>query len=383
MVYLSACEDYSEQKVRAALEAALSAVQGFSFVKPGMKVVIKTNLVAAAKPEAAVTTHPALLCALTDLLTERGATVVIGDSPGGLYNAVYVNRIYNACGMQAVKERGALLNQNFEKTEAENPAGLVLKRLTYTSYLDDCDAIIDCCKLKSHGMMGMSGAVKNMFGAIPGVMKPEYHYKFPDYADFANMIVDINEFFKDKLRLVIVDAVQGMEGNGPTAGTPRHIGMIAVSRSPYEADLVCAKIIGLTKDKVPTLQAALERGFTPAVAEQVQTNRPIADFAVNDYQHVAVPHSLLFAGDEKKPFKRAFSKLAGWVLRTRPVLRTSECVGCGVCKRICPAGAIQMEAGKAVIDRSRCIRCFCCQEFCPQGAMKVKRTLLARLALRL
>ena len=134
---------------------------------------------------------------------------------------------------------------------------------------------------------------------------------------------------------------------------------------------------------MPTLQAALERGFTPAVAEQVQTNRPIADFAVNDYQHVAVPHSLLFAGDEKKPLKRAFSKLAGWVLRTRPVLRTSECVGCGVCKRICPAGAIQMEAGKAVIDRSRCIRCFCCQEFCPQGAMKVKRTLLARLALRL
>ena len=379
MVYLSECEDYHKEHVRAALDAALMGVNGLDFVRPGMRIAIKTNLVAAAKPEKAVTTHPALLCALTERLTALGAEVVIGDSPGGLYNSVYVNRIYHACGVREAETYGARLNQDFTLAEGKYSAGRVLKSLTYTAYLDECDAIIDFCKLKSHGMMGMSGAVKNMFGVIPGTMKPEYHFKFPDYADFANMLVDINVYFQEKVKLIIVDAIEGMEGNGPTAGTPRKIGLILASKNPYETDLVCADLIGLTRESVPTLEAAYMRGFAPANAQEVQTNIPCEPFRIPDYQHVAVRHSLLFAGDEKSAFKRLLSKAAGAVLRARPMLAEQECVGCGVCRDICPARAIEISDGKAVIRREACIRCFCCQEFCPKGAMKVKRNALARM----
>jgi uncharacterized protein (DUF362 family) len=108
----------------------------------------------------------------------------------------------------------------------------VLKSFTYTAWLDACDAIIDFCKLKSHGMMGMSAAAKNLFGVIPGTMKPEYHFRFPDMRDFARMLVDINDYFAEKVKITLVDAVEGMEGNGPTKGTPRHIGVLLASASP-------------------------------------------------------------------------------------------------------------------------------------------------------
>ena len=116
----------------------------------------------------------------------------------------------------------------------------MLHGFLYTGYLDRADGIVNLCKLKSHGMMGMSAGAKNMCGAIPGTVKPEYHFKFPDYSDFADMIVDINEYFKP--RLTVTDAVVGMEGNGPTAGDARKMGFIAASKSPHAADLVCSEI---------------------------------------------------------------------------------------------------------------------------------------------
>ncbi len=378
-VFIERCNDYNESTVGEALDRLLDGFDALDFVKPGMKIVLKANLVAAAKPEKAATTHPALLCALTRRLTKMGAQVTVGDSPGGLFNAAYVGRIYNACKMKEVEKAGASLNSNFGVKEAGFPQGRVLKKLIYTSYLDDCDAIIDVCKLKSHGMMGMSAAVKNMFGAVPGVTKPEYHFKYPDYADFANVMIDINTFFADKLKLFIVDAVDCMEGNGPTAGTPRHAGALLASRDQYSLDLVCAGMIGLDSGNIPTVQAAISRGLCPERAEDVETNADIKDFRVEGFKHVATLHALTFSGDGKSPVKRLFSRTVSALLRAKPNLAKDECVGCGVCRDICPAKAIVIRDGKAQIDRAMCIRCFCCQEFCPKGAMKVKRTAAARL----
>lgn len=378
-VFIERCSDYNESTVAAALDTLLGGFDALNFVKPGMKIVLKANLVAAAKPEKAATTHPALLCALTRKLTELGAQVIVGDSPGGLFNAAYVGRIYNACKMKEVEKAGASLNSDFGVSEADFPQGKVLKKLIYTSYLDNCDAIIDVCKLKSHGMMGMSAAVKNMFGAVPGVTKPEYHFKYPDYADFANVMIDINMFFKDKLKLFIVDAVDCMEGNGPTAGDPRRVGALLASRDQYSLDLVCAELIGLESENIPTLQAASSRGLCPEKAQEVETSADINDFKVEDFKHVATLHTLTFSGDGKSLVKRLFSRIASRLLRAKPKLAEAECVGCGVCRDICPAKAIVIKDGKAQIDRSLCIRCFCCQEFCPKGAMKVKRTIVARV----
>ena len=381
-VVMTPCENYDDTAVKAALEAVLSPIGGLDWVTPGMTVGIKANLVSAMKPEECATTHPSLLCALTVMLRERGARVIIGDSPGGVYTAAFVNHVYNAAGLSACEAVGAELNRDLGTVDTLFPEARVLKSFTYTSWLDGCDAIIDFCKLKSHGMMGMSAAAKNLFGVIPGTMKPEYHFRFPNMADFAHMLVDINDYFAEKVKLCLVDAVEGMEGNGPTKGSPRHIGLLLASPSPHAVDAVCCQLIGLTEDAVPTLPAARERGLLPAeipllIVGSDETKRSAADFAVKDFQHVAVRHGHLFASKGK-----LVSRVLGKLLTSRPKLTEGECVGCRKCAEICPAKAIVMVNRKAVIDRDRCIRCFCCQEFCPTGAMKVHRTWIARVLVK-
>ncbi len=385
-VVLTPCGDYEDATVTAALDRILSALWGLDWLTQGMTVGIKANLVSAMKPEACATTHPTVLVALTRYLLAQGAgRVIIGDSPGGIYNAAFVGHVYTASGMSACEAAGAELNHNFCEANAVFPEARVLKSFTYTAWLDECDAIINVCKLKSHGMMGMSAAAKNLFGIIPGTMKPEYHFRFPNERDFAHMLVDINDFLAPKLKLCLVDAVDGMEGNGPTKGTPRHIGLLLASPSPHTLDLVCARLIGLTEDAVPTLMAARERGYLPADFSGVtllsigegQDDPSYGDFVVSDFEHVAVRHGLLFDSRGKW-----VGRVLGKLLASRPTLKASECVGCGKCANICPAKAITMREKKAVIDRTACIRCFCCQEFCPTGAMKVHRTPIARLLVK-
>lgn len=376
-VVLTRCADYSEAEVEGALTRVLEPLGGLSWVQPGMKIVIKANLVTFLKPERAATTHPSLLCALVKRLAERGADVVVGDSPGGLYNAAYVGRVYQATGMEQVEQAGGRLNRDFGHTQAEYPEGVVCRQFAYTSYLAQADAIINFCKLKTHGMMAMTCGAKNMFGAIPGAMKPEYHFRFPDPRDFARMIVDLDEYFKP--RLTIVDGVTCMEGNGPTGGTPRHVGLLAASESPHKVDLVCARVLGLRREEVPTLEAALERGLIPPGAEDLVVAGDPASFALPDFQRIATGNSLLFQGDGTSLVKRLRGRLIGYLLTQRPGLNAAKCVGCTLCAQICPAKAIIMHRGRPNIDRSKCIRCFCCQEFCPQGAMEVRRTPVARL----
>lgn len=165
------CDDYSSDNVHASLNKLLKINNSLDWVTPGMKIAIKANLVSFIKPELAATTHPTLLCELVKILIEKGAEVTVGDSPGGLYTSPYVNNVYSITGVTAIEEFGGKLNQNFEKTEAKFENGKALKEFFYTSYLDDVDAIINFSKLKTHAMMGMSAATKNMFGTIPRHIK--------------------------------------------------------------------------------------------------------------------------------------------------------------------------------------------------------------------
>lgn len=364
------CKTYNVEAVKPALEEALNAVNGLDFVMPGMKIIIKPNLVSFKKPDAAATTHPALLEALVEMLLARGADVTIGDSPGGPHSLPLLNRVYAATGMDRVEKLGAKLNRNMNEKTVDFPEGKVLKNFTYTEYLDEADAIIDFCKLKSHGMLGMSAAVKNLFGTIPGLKKPEVHYKFQNDAEFADMLVDLNEYFKP--RLAICDAVVGMEGNGPTAGTPRQIGAIIASKSTYYADVVGAELIGMNIDGLPTLQAAYERGFAPASSKNLRVYGDIRALTVDDFKAPPV-RGLSFM--RKGNVLHFISKAA---LEHKPTLKKRLCVGCGECARMCPAKAIEMKNKKPHINREKCIRCFCCQEFCPRAAMVAHRPLAAK-----
>lgn len=365
------CKIYDVEAVKPALEEAVNAVNGLDFVKSGMKIIIKPNLVSFKKPDAAATTHPALLEALVEMLLARGADVTIGDSPGGPHSLPLLNRVYAATGMDRVEKLGAKLNRNMNEKTVDFPEGKVLKNFTYTEYLDEADAIIDFCKLKSHGMLGMSAAVKNLFGTIPGLKKPEVHYKFQNDAEFADMLVDLNEYFKP--RLAICDAVVGMEGNGPTAGTPRQIGAIIASKSTYYADVVGAELIGMNIDGLPTLQAAYERGFAPASSKNLRVYGDICALTVDDFKAPPV-RGLSFM--RKGNVLHFISKAA---LEHKPTLKKRFCVGCGECARMCPAKAIEMKNKKPHINREKCIRCFCCQEFCPRAAMVAHRPLAAKV----
>ena len=339
-----------------------------------MRVAVKVNLVAGLKPDRAATVHPELVCALTRLLRERGAEVVVGDSPGGLYTAAYVGHIYDVCGMRAAEKFGAEMNGDFSQEEAEYPEAVQAKRFPCTSYLLKADAIIDVCKLKSHGMMGMSGAVKNMFGAIPGTIKPEFHYKYPDAADFADMLVDVYERLRP--RLCICDGVVAMEGNGPTQGTPRKMGLLLASRDGHLLDTICAELIGLGPEEVPTLASAKRRGLLP---EGGNVYGDPAKFKEPDFQTAPAQSAVVFLLLGSGPVGRLADRIARAILTPFPKLKAGECVGCGKCASICPAKAIEMKNKKPRIDRSVCIRCFCCQEFCPVGAMKIGRRAIVRL----
>lgn len=161
------CASYDADECRAALEAAIAAVGGLDWVRDGMKIAVKVNLVSAMRPEEAATVNPVLLTELVKLLHSRGASVVLGDSPGGLYTAAHLNHVYDVTGLRACEAAGAQLNQNFAQAQGENPAARQARHFQYTAWLDDADAISDFCKLKTHGQMGMTCAVKNFFWHDP------------------------------------------------------------------------------------------------------------------------------------------------------------------------------------------------------------------------
>ena len=356
----TACQD--------ALEAACGDL---SWVTPGMKIAVKVNLVSGAPPEKAITTHPSLVAALTKLLIARGAEVVVGDSPGGLFTPAFLQWVYHLSGYEAVKEAGATLNLDCATSDATFPQGAVLHQFTYTKWLTDCDAIINFCKLKSHCMTGLSGGVKNLFGCIPGLTKPEFHWRFPNENDFADMLLDLCALAAP--RLSVMDAVVAMEGNGPTSGKPRQLGLLLGSEDPFALDEVCAQVLGCTA--VPTLEAARALGRVP---EFTVTGGDPAAFRLADF--VLPPlGSTLFRSVLPGKAGELLGRALEASLAPRPMLTGETCVGCGKCASICPAKAITMVRGKPKIHRKTCIRCFCCQEFCPKGALKAQRTRLARL----
>lgn len=374
-VSLAACSAYTPEDCRRALETALKSFGGLSWVTPGMKIGVKVNLVAGMKPEAAGTTHPTLLCELVKLLSERGATVIVGDSPGGLYTAPYVGHIYAVTGMHAVEACGGTLNQDFSLLDVDFPAAKIARQFTATAWLKGCDAIINLCKLKSHGMMGLSCAAKNLFGTIPGLMKPEYHFRYQQVDDFADMLLDLDDYWQPRLH--ICDAVVAMQGNGPTAGTPKPMGLVLAAKNPHRLDQLAAVLTGMQEQDVPTLTAARRRGYLADSVDALAVNCDWRPFICPDFERIEERRSLQFEG--KGIWGKSFGRFVRRCLESRPAVTEAECIGCAKCANICPAKAIDMRHKLPQIDRSRCIRCFCCQEFCPKGAMKVRRTLIARV----
>ena len=369
-VVVTGCDSYEEGQVSRAFDRLLGPIGALDWVTPGMRIAVKVNFVLPKAPEKAATTHPALVRELCRRLIARGAQVVVGDSPGGVFSRPVLESTYRVTGMTAVLDTGARLNDDFTEREVRPEGALVLNSFYGVGFLLDADAIIDFCKLKTHALMGYTGACKNMFGGIAGLHKSECHYRFPNHGQFASMLVDLCEYFKP--RLSICDGVLAMEGNGPSFGEPRHLGVLLASFNAHALDLAACRIIGLDAGGVPTLREAVSRGLCPATVEDLELTGDIESFRVGDFKLQPLGDMRFwgvrsnFFNDLMKPF-----------VTTRP--RPDEnCIGCGKCAQVCPEKAISIAKGRPKIDRKKCISCFCCGEFCPQGAMKPYEPLLLR-----
>lgn len=365
-VSLIPCESYERERVERAVREALSSLGGMAaFVSPGMRVLVKANLLMKRAPERATTTHPEVVRALCREIRAAGAQPVIADSPGGPFTRGALRGVYDACGMRAIADEGlAELNDDFSSVTRAYPDGHAARSLELLACAARADAIITVGKLKTHGLTGMTGCVKNLFGLVPGTIKAEYHARYPDVDDFSDMLLDLCACARPAL--AVLDAVEAMEGEGPSGGRPRHVGAILASPDPHAADAVAAELIGIAPEQVTTLRAARQRGLLGA-AEVVGAR--VEELAVSDFD---IPMQ-----------KRGVLSGAWWLghipafLKPRPVFTHKSCDGCGTCLRACPAHAISMDENRRPrVDMQRCIRCFCCQELCPKTDVNVYRNPL-------
>lgn len=378
-VSLVKCKSYDEAQY--AVDAVLELLGGINkFVKKGDKVVIKPNLVSKKSPDEAATTHPAILKAVIRAVERVGASIVIAESPGGPYNAGYLKSVYTGCDMvSAVEGTSAVLNYDTKFRDVSYKDGKTVKNIPIIEPILDADLIISLPKLKTHAMTSYTGAVKNMFGTIPGTHKAEMHFRLDDRRAFCSMLVDLYSCVNRVPVLSIMDGIVGMEGDGPTAGKNRFIGVVMASLNAHALDMAACKIIDYTIDEVDTLKEAVERGLVCDSMEKLDiVGDGINSLIIHDFVKPQSHFNLL----KLLSLPESLNKRVVSILSSRPKMKYSECIGCGECMRCCPPKAITMVKGKPVIDRDKCIKCFCCQELCPKKAVKIHRSVFNRLMLK-
>jgi uncharacterized protein (DUF362 family)/Pyruvate/2-oxoacid:ferredoxin oxidoreductase delta subunit len=376
------CDNYEIDKVKASIKKSIDYLGGMSFfIKPGDKVLLKVNLLMKRKPDKATTTHPTLAQALAELVTEAGGFPIIGDSPGGyhFYNKKTLESVYESCGMkEAAGKSNAELNYNTEVIDVSYPEGKIMKSIKTIKPVLEVDKIINIPKIKTHMMTVYSGAVKNLFGIIPGSFKAEYHLRFEDTNDFADLLIDICEFAKPIL--TVMDAVIGMEGYGPTNGSPKKVGLIIAGSNPYELDVIAAKIIGLEPKVIPTVKKSMERGLCSGNLQDINVlGEQIESVYISDFK---IPTRKLSFNFYNLLLPKFISKRLNRFMKAKPCFNHKACKGCGVCAKSCPPKAIVMKDGKPIVDLDKCIRCFCCHELCDYDAVDIKRPWIIRVILR-
>ena len=370
-------KDYSTQELKRAIDSHFDNLPLAQGLTPESKVLIKPNLLTNKNPADAVTTSPQLIGVVIQKLKELGVEdITIADSPSGPFTVQRLKKVYTVTGMeQLAREYNVKLGYDVDFTSVENPEGKICRSFEIIPAVTNADFIINMAKLKSHGMTMLSAGVKNLFGCVPGLLKPELHFRYPEKEHFAQMLVDLSLLVKPQV--TIVDAVEAMEGDGPNSGDKRYVGLTFASKYLYDLDLLLCHFTGFQPKEVPTITAAMARGLCCQRAEHIEivgdSIEPLTDFKRPKTSSVDFVQKI--PGPIRKPFEVLSDKL----IKPRPVIAKKRCIGCGKCAESCPPHTISMENKKAVIAYDKCIKCYCCHEMCPVKAIDIKRLSLLRI----
>lgn len=378
-IYVKNARPGDTEGINAAVEALFLQLPATGRLSAASRVLIKPNLLSKNAPDKAVTTHPDVLRAVILALQSRGVqNITVADSPGGPYTPASIRAVYDGCGLTAVcEETGATLYSECKSRPADSK-GQMVPSFELLEPVLDCDFIVNLPKFKTHVLMGMSGAVKNLFGCIPGLAKAELHMRFAERPLFGRMLVDVCETVRADIH--IIDGIWGMEGDGPSGGVPRRFDRLLAGEDPYSLDLAICHMMGMEAARVPAVTDAIERGLSAAAFDPaLLIGDEKAKSVIVDFKH---PRSY----EGRADFLQSLPKAFRWMLPAisalatpRPVIRRGKCIGCGKCAEICPEQVITIADGKAGIAPKNCIHCFCCHEMCPVQAIGVRRFALFRL----
>lgn len=367
-VSIQKCSSYEPHEVKTAIACLLEPIGGMSaFVRPGERVLLKPNMLAAKAPEKAVTTHPEVLRAVIEEVKKAGGIPLVGDSPG----IGWIRKVAEKSGMlRVIEETGAELVEFSEALEIQGKG--TFRRIALARPYLEADKLINLPKLKTHEMMTLTCCVKNLFGAVVGTAKAGWHLKAgADREMFARMLVEI--YLLRKPELNIVDAVVAMEGNGPGSGDPRQVGVLLAGTDAVAVDVIAAEIAGIPKKLLYVERAALKLGIESAERCTITTTGlPLEEARVNDFR---LPH----ISDVQFGLPPFLKNRLRHYLTSRPVAKPDECKLCGICADACPPRAITIRDGKLHFDYHACIRCFCCRELCPDGALDVREGALLKI----
>ena len=373
-VVLLRCKDYEPERVQECLSRGISLLGGIQqFVQPRERILLKPNLLSGKVPDRAVTTHPAVFRGAAQLFLYGGARLSYGDSPGfGRFSTVA-----RRAGLDVVAESLGIEAADFHSGRTVSfPEGKLCKQFSIATGALDTDGIISLAKMKTHALTRMTGAVKNQFGCVPGMLKGEFHGRLSKIDEFALMLADLTRYLKP--RLYIMDGIVSMEGNGPGNGTPRNTGILLLSTDPVALDGVACRIMNLDPELVPTMVAGRETGLGEYRGVRLLGDR-IDDCICPDFKVNRKPDL------SRDSLHRLLVPLMRRHMIPRPVIRQERCTRCGTCVKMCPVTpkAVDFRWPDPSIppqyDYDLCIRCYCCQEVCPDSAIEVETPWLGRL----
>ena len=371
-VHYAAAKDYSGPEVRRALAEILPPVLAACGGVKGKRILLKPNLLFCRRPDDPATVHPAVITAVAAALREAGAgEIVLLENPGTQTVRAIIDRMGIA---ETLSASGVFFDDFADYRERPLPDACVFRSLKIAREFEKFDLVADLAKAKTHAMMTLTLAVKNLFGLVDSAGRIGWHLAVgSDFERFADLLLDL--YLTVRPRICIIDGIIGMEGNGPGSGTPVERNFLAASDDALALDASVAEKLGVPAGKFLLLRRAARRGLEFAF-EDSGAVPPVRPFRLPD------PPGILNAWGVILPpfFKTQLRNLVG----SRPVLRKELCIGCGRCAEVCPPRSLKMGREKRpLFDLNHCIRCYCCQEHCPKGAIVTRPQLLTAFLSRM